>query len=132
MLAINLSSTSFTKRVTAIIMAGTKPADAVKEAIAQLEAEQAVKAATAQAKAAIFATKIEMEQEIKVPSNIIEAVRAEYERRAYQKANKQEVTNYACFISLRVSSAWRKASWTEGACYASAKTIEILKKAYSL
>lgn len=131
-ISINMTSKSFTSKVTALIMAGTKPADAVAEAIAAEQAAHAIKQATTLAKAAIFAARISMEQELPVDSSIIEAVKSEFTRRAFEKSQGLKPSNYACFAAVKVSSAWRKANWNTGACYASVSTIETLKKAYSL
>lgn len=132
MLAINLSSVSFQKKVTALIMAGSKPADAVKEAIASEQAAQAIKAATALAKAAIFEAKVETEAVKPAPFALIERVRLEYVARSYAKSQKLDIPRYSDFMAMKVASAWSKSNWTEGLCFANSKTIEKLAKVYGL
>jgi len=125
--ALNMSSKSFRDKVASAILAGANPADAVKEVRAQALAELAVKSAQVAASAAIFSVLKEEGTERQADFDLIEYVRLQHVARQADKAAGQKPRYYKPYVAMRLASAWKKAGWECGHCYATEKSLQELK-----
>ena len=144
MLSINYSSKAFKNAVTARIIAGENPADAVKAEAAAIQAANAMKQAAAAASRAIHALKVSEGLRIAAPAALVEAVHAQYLARVKaREAAKIEakalglrgkamedyispnVPRYSSGLIFKLAKAWQYEAFTAGACYIAAGNVDL-------
>ena len=143
MLSINYSSKAFKAAVTARIIAGENPTEAVKAEVAAMQAAAALKQAAAAASRAIHALKVSEGLQIAAPAALVEAVHGQYlarvkareaakleaKARGLDKAATdayvtENTPRYSGYLTMRLAGAWKKESFTPGACYIAAGNLD--------
>lgn len=144
MLSINYSSKAFKNAVTARIIAGENPTEAVKAEAAAIQAAVALKQAAVAASRAIHALKVSEGQQVAAPAALVKAVHGQYLARvkARESAKLEAKTNgltgaaldayvtentprYSGYLTMRLAGAWKKESFTAGACYIAAGNLDV-------
>lgn len=147
MLSINYSSKAFKAAVTARIIAGENPAEAVKAEAAAMQTAAALKQAVAAASRAIHALKVSEGQQVAAPAALVEAVHGQYlvrvkareaakieakehglARAAAEAFIAENTPRYSGYLTMRLAGAWKKEAFTAGACYIAAGNLDAAMK----